>query len=252
MACGVSYETVAKRNFRFSKHTVYDDIKSVCAQPVHKVKADWDERSREPVGNVRLKGCLVHVDAARAASSRSFLTHGRRILCEEETATRETKMSAVSVIAWLLGAVALVAINNGSTFCPIHPRESSVSRGNSCSGIRNSRFVEVRLSTRYGTMISNQRTSTLVHADTHTGLSCAWSLFKSRFVHFFLIVRFARGLCTLVKSRSLKRGTESCSVARFLVHSRNNVYRQHDSSCLEPLAINPSIKQTMQRHGAKN
>jgi len=66
----------------------------------------------------------------------------------------------------------------GSTFCPIHPRESSVSRGNSCSGIRNSRFVEVRLSTRYGTMISNQRTSTLVHADTHTGLSCAWSLFK--------------------------------------------------------------------------
>lgn len=62
-----SYETVAKRNFRFSKHTVYDDIKSVCAQPVHKVKADWDERSREPVGNVRLKGCLVHADAARAA-----------------------------------------------------------------------------------------------------------------------------------------------------------------------------------------
>lgn len=33
-----SCETVAKRNFRFSKHTVYDDIKSARAQPVHKVK----------------------------------------------------------------------------------------------------------------------------------------------------------------------------------------------------------------------
>lgn len=61
-----SCETIAKRNFRFSKHTVYDDIKSACAQPVHKVKANWDERSGEPVGNVRLKGCLVHVEAARA------------------------------------------------------------------------------------------------------------------------------------------------------------------------------------------
>lgn len=33
-----SCETVAKWNFRFSKHTVYDDIKSARAQPVHKVK----------------------------------------------------------------------------------------------------------------------------------------------------------------------------------------------------------------------
>ncbi|KYN09865.1 hypothetical protein ALC57_17988 [Trachymyrmex cornetzi] len=129
---------------------------------------------------------------------------------------------------------------NGSTFCPIHPRESSVSRGNSCGGIRNSRFVEVRLSTRYGTMISNQRTSTLVHADTHAGLSFT---LVSRSVRSFLIVRFARGLRTLVKSRSLKRGiatsgTESCSLARSLVHSRNNnVYMQRDSSCLELLAI---------------
>jgi len=40
-------------------------------------------------------------------------------------------------------------------------------RGNSCGGIWNSRFVEVRLSTGYGTMISNQRASTLVHANTH-------------------------------------------------------------------------------------
>jgi len=51
----VSCETVAKRNFRFSKHTVYDDIKSARAQPVHKVKADRDE-SGEPARNVRLKG----------------------------------------------------------------------------------------------------------------------------------------------------------------------------------------------------
>ncbi|KYQ59553.1 hypothetical protein ALC60_01538, partial [Trachymyrmex zeteki] len=119
---------------------------------------------------------------------------------------------------------------NGSTFCPIHPRESSVSRGNSCGGIRNSRFVEVRLSTRYGTMISNQRTSMLVHADTHADLSCAWpfkydcSLIRYQVIHLrsFRIVRFARGLHTLVKSRSLKRGTatsgtESCSFASLYV-----------------------------------
>ncbi|XP_050458863.1 uncharacterized protein LOC126855343 isoform X2 [Cataglyphis hispanica] len=35
-----------------------------------------------------------------------------QILCEEKVATRETKMSVVSIVAWLLGAVALAAINN--------------------------------------------------------------------------------------------------------------------------------------------
>lgn len=60
-----SCETVAKRNFRFSKHTVYDDIKSARAQPVHKVKQTG--MKGEPAGNVCLKGCLVRVEAVRAA-----------------------------------------------------------------------------------------------------------------------------------------------------------------------------------------
>jgi len=47
---------------------MYDGIKSTGAQPVHKVKADRDERNEEPAGNVRLKGCLVCVEAARAAA----------------------------------------------------------------------------------------------------------------------------------------------------------------------------------------
>ncbi|XP_050458866.1 uncharacterized protein LOC126855343 isoform X5 [Cataglyphis hispanica] len=37
-----------------------------------------------------------------------------QILCEEKVATRETKMSVVSIVAWLLGAVALAAINNAT------------------------------------------------------------------------------------------------------------------------------------------
>lgn len=35
------------------------------------------------------------------------------VLCEVKLATRETKMSAISVTAWLLSAVAFAAINNG-------------------------------------------------------------------------------------------------------------------------------------------
>lgn len=46
-----------------------------------------------------------------------------------------------------------------------HLRELSVSGGNSCDSIRNSRFVEARLSTRYGTIISNQR-ALLVRVNT--------------------------------------------------------------------------------------
>lgn len=46
---------------------MYDGIKFARAQPVHKVKADRDERSGEPAGNVHLKGCPVCVEAMRAA-----------------------------------------------------------------------------------------------------------------------------------------------------------------------------------------
>lgn len=58
---------VAKAEFQVFE-AMYDDIKSTGAQPVHKVKADRDERSEEPAGNVRLKGCLVCVEAASASS----------------------------------------------------------------------------------------------------------------------------------------------------------------------------------------
>lgn len=67
MACGRLAIPWQSRIFGFSKHTVYDGIKFARAQPVHKVKADRDERSGEPAGNVRLKGCLVCVEAVRAA-----------------------------------------------------------------------------------------------------------------------------------------------------------------------------------------
>ena len=40
-------------------------------------------------------------------------TFKRHVLCEVKLATRETKMSAISVAAWLLSAVAFAAINNG-------------------------------------------------------------------------------------------------------------------------------------------
>lgn len=86
-----SCETVAKRNFRFSKHTVYDDIKSARAQPVHKVKQTG--MKGEPAGNVCLKGCLVRVEAARVAVGvdRTIVTYFAFTALVKHKKTKERK-----------------------------------------------------------------------------------------------------------------------------------------------------------------
>lgn len=54
--------------------------------------------------------CLIQ---CVCSSFQLYPTSKRHVLCEVKLATRQTKMSAISVAAWLLSAVAFAAINNG-------------------------------------------------------------------------------------------------------------------------------------------
>lgn len=60
----ISQANGKKRNFGFSWHTVRDDIHiyKIYAEPLHKVKASPDERSREPAGKRASEG-LVELHA---------------------------------------------------------------------------------------------------------------------------------------------------------------------------------------------
>lgn len=75
---------------------MYDGIKFARAQPVHKVKADRDERSGEPAGNVRLKGCQDCVEATRAAvgANRAIDIYFARLLSVDVKRKKEKKSKA--------------------------------------------------------------------------------------------------------------------------------------------------------------